>query len=398
MWGNPFFLDSYITKALLIALSVYAAVAYICQYAIIKGASSTKALIWLGCQGALAAARLAFWILDPKFDDSATGDSEIASVNSTESNTLTFPELICNLDSSETLEIPRWVIHYLLTQPLKEILLAAASRTEQDTIPLNVSYYVLKSLDLGRLLRRRWIDTGDDGAHMMVLALYRTTDGEITPFILIDVEYSLVRVPISPLLRFCLAEAQWPPRVSGENVRSPCTLFALKRDSGTCLHLASPPNERRSIHDENCPWSNKYPRYLSPNTYKYLGDRSRVCRFLQRIARDSSFDPKFTPGWANAVHISGSNAKPMRRGLEQQPWILDYHNGIQEVREYLSLGFTQEKLRRKRRFPYPRCFWGLYSRVCYHLKKRSTEEALPGDGPNEDAAEMEDISPTASRV
>ncbi|KAL8837937.1 MAG: hypothetical protein Q9176_005413 [Flavoplaca citrina] len=292
--------------------------------------------------------------------------------------------------------------------PLKEILLAAASRTEQDTIPLNVSYYVLKSLDLGRLLRRRWIDTGDDGAHMMVLALYRTTDGEITPFILIDVEYSLVRVPISPLLRFCLAEAQWPPRVSGENVRSPCTLFALKRDSGTCLHLASPPNERlhlasppnerRSIHDENCPWSNKYPRYLSPNTYKYLGDRSRVCRFLQRIARDSSFDPKFTPGWANAVHISGSNAKPMRRGLEQQPWILDYHNGIQEVREYLSLGFTQEKLRRKRRFPYPRCFWGLYSRVCYHLKKRSTEEALPGDGPNEDAAEMEDISPTASRV
>ena len=37
MWGNPFFLDSYITKALLIALSVYAAIAYICQYAIIKG-------------------------------------------------------------------------------------------------------------------------------------------------------------------------------------------------------------------------------------------------------------------------------------------------------------------------------------------------------------------------
>ncbi len=37
MLGNPFFMDWYFTKALLIALSVYAAVAYICQYAIIKG-------------------------------------------------------------------------------------------------------------------------------------------------------------------------------------------------------------------------------------------------------------------------------------------------------------------------------------------------------------------------
>ncbi len=37
VWGNPFFLDSHITKALLFVLSVYAAVAYICQYAIIKG-------------------------------------------------------------------------------------------------------------------------------------------------------------------------------------------------------------------------------------------------------------------------------------------------------------------------------------------------------------------------
>ncbi|KAL8894530.1 MAG: hypothetical protein Q9192_004242 [Flavoplaca navasiana] len=396
MWGNPFFLDSYITKASLIALSIYAAIAYICQYAIIKGASSTRALIWLGCQGALAATRLAFWVLDPKFDDSATGDSEIVSVNNTESNTLTFPELICNLDSSEALAIPRWAIRYLLTQPLKEILLAAASRTEQDTIPLDASYYVLSTLDLGRLLRRRWIDTGDDGAHMMVLALYRTTNGEITPLILIDVEYS--QVPMPSQLRFCLAEAQWPPRVSGENVRSTCTLFALDKHSGRRLHLASPWNERLSIHDENCPLSDECPEYLSPNTYKYLGDRSRVCRFLQRIARDNSFDPKFTPGWANAMHISGSNANHASRRWPEQPWILDYQKGIQEARDYLWKGFWREKRRRKERLSYLRYFQIIYSRVRYHLPKRSTEEALPGDGANEDAAEMEDIAPTASRV
>ncbi|KAL9636906.1 MAG: hypothetical protein Q9204_002076 [Flavoplaca sp. TL-2023a] len=386
MWGNPNFLDSYITKALLIALSVYAAIAYICQYAIIKG-------------GALAAARLAFWILDPKFDDSAAGDSEIVSVNNTESNTLTFPELICNLDGSETSAIPWWAIHYLLTQPLKEILLAAASRTEQDTVPLDASYYVLRTLDLGRLLRRRWIDTGDDGAHMMVLALYRTTDGEITPLILIDVDYSVVRgCAISPLLKSCLAEAQWPPRVSAENVRSPCTLFALDKNYGRRLHLTSPRDEQLSIHDENCPSSNKFPEYLSPNAYKYLEDRSRVCRFLQRIARDNSFNPKFTPGWANAVHISGSNAKPFsRRGLEQ-PWILDYQKGIQGTRKYLARGFRSQKLERKIRFPSLRYFRGIYSRVRDHLLKRSTEEALSEDGESEVAAEMENLPPTASSV
>ncbi|KAL8894123.1 MAG: hypothetical protein Q9192_004597 [Flavoplaca navasiana] len=398
MWGNTFFLDSYITKAMLIALSVYAAIAYICQYAIIKGASSTRALIWLGCQGALAAARLAFWILDPKFDDSATDDSEIVSVNNTESNTLTFPEFICNLDSSETLTIPWWAIHYLLTQPLKKILLAAASRTEQDMIPLDASYYALRTLDLGRLLRRRWIDTGDDGAHMMVLALYRSTDGDITPLILIETEYTPVLDPITSSFHFsCLAEAQWPPRVSGENVRSPCTLFALDKVFDRRLHLTSPRDEWFSIHDENCPSHDKFLECVSPNTYKYLGDRSRVCPFLQRIARDNSFDPKFTPGWANAVHISGSNRKPFSRRGPNQPWILDYQKGIQEAREYLAEGFSKQRLRH-RRLHFLRYFQRIYSRVREYLAKRSTEEALPGDGANEDAAEMEDTLPTASRV
>ncbi|KAL9028118.1 MAG: hypothetical protein Q9180_007221, partial [Flavoplaca navasiana] len=335
----------------------------------------------------------------PKFDDSATDNSEIVSVNNTESNTITFPELICNLDSSYK-AIPWWVLQYLLTQPLKEILLAAASRTEQDTIPPDASYYVLTTLDFGRLLRRRWIDTGDDGAHMMVLALCRTTDGKITPLILVDVEFSFLPRPAlsSYVLLSCLAEAQWPPRVSGENVLSPCTLFALDKDSGRRLHLVPPRNERCSIHDGKCPSPKNRPRYLTPNTYKYLGDRSRVCRFLQRIPRDNSFDPKFIPGWANAVHISGSNAKPKSRRRLEQPWILDYQQGIQEVRRYLEMGFFGEKLRREIRLPFLGYFRRIFSRVREYLAKRSTEEALPGDGANEDASEMEDIPPTASSV
>ena len=314
-------------------------------------------------------------------------------------SSLTFPELICNLDSSEALPIPWWAIHYLLTQPLKEILLAAASRTEQDTIPLDASYYVLKTLDLGRLLRRRWIDTGDDGAHMMVLALYRTTDGEMSPLILIDVEYSLVPgLFMSRHLYFCLAEAQWPARVSGEHVHSLCTLFALDKNSEMRIHLVSPRKEEFSIHNKNCPWPNQILGYLSSNTYKYLEDRSRVCRFLQRIARDNSFDPKYTPGWANAMHISGSNAKPMsQRGLEQ-PWILDYHKGIEEAREYLARGSRVQKLRRKDRLPFLRYFRRIYSHMRDHLPKRSTEEALPREDAHEHAAELEGIPLPASRV
>lgn len=37
VWGNTAFLDSRITKGCLIILSIFAATAYVCQYAIIKG-------------------------------------------------------------------------------------------------------------------------------------------------------------------------------------------------------------------------------------------------------------------------------------------------------------------------------------------------------------------------
>ena len=50
-------------------------------------ASSNRALIWLGCQGALAGGRLAYWIFDPSFDDSTVVDSEYVRLNVTGSQT-----------------------------------------------------------------------------------------------------------------------------------------------------------------------------------------------------------------------------------------------------------------------------------------------------------------------
>ena len=231
----------------------------------------------------------------------------------------------------------------------------------------------------------------------MVLALYKNPDGTITPLILIDVKYSLS--PSSVVyLHTCLAEAQWPPRVSGENVRSPCTLFAVNKNSGMRLHLASRRNDWLINHHENCSLSNGFPGFLGPDAYKYLDDRSRVCSFLQRIARDNSFDPKFTAGWSNAVHISGSNAEHDSRRARGQPWNLGYRKGIQEAKKYLEREFEEEKRRRKIRLPSLRYFRRIFSRVRYHLPRRNTEKALLGHGANEDAAEMEDTSPTSSSV
>ncbi|KAL8860633.1 MAG: hypothetical protein Q9178_002986 [Gyalolechia marmorata] len=376
MLGNPFFLDWYFTKALLIALSVYAAVAYICQYAIIK---------------------------DPKFDDSAVGDSEIVNVNNTGSETLTFPEFICNLTPSAIAStIPWWAIHYLLTKPLKEIVSAAAWRTEQDTIPLDANVYVLKTLDFGRILRRRWIETGDDGAHMMVLALHQGTNGVITPFILIDVGYTSYHYSIVSQTRFCFAEAQWPPRLSGAYVRSTCTLFAVDKNSGARLHLKSRGNI--SSCDDNCPWPNEHitTDHENPNTGKYLGDRSRVCRLLQSIARDNSLGPKFTPGWENAVHISGSDAKPASRRAVMRPWVADYHMGIRMARTYIESGFLKEKEKRRSRPSFLRHWRHIFSNPNRRPGSRSREEAVDEDSIHQGAAVTEEApgerSPTTSRV
>ena len=50
-------------------------------------ASGTGALIWLGCQGALAAVRLAYWMIDPSFDDQTVMGSEYVRLNVTGSKT-----------------------------------------------------------------------------------------------------------------------------------------------------------------------------------------------------------------------------------------------------------------------------------------------------------------------
>lgn len=76
------------------------------------------------------------------------------------------------------------------------------------------------------------------------------------------------------------------------------------------------------------------------NTWKFLGDRSRVCRYLQKITEreNASFDRKSTPGWENHVNVGGPLGK--QRG-EQRPRVLDYESGLEAARNYLGKGFSK---------------------------------------------------------
>ena len=237
----------------------------------------------------------------------------------------------------------------------------------------------------------------------MVLALYQGTSGVITPFILIDVGYTSYRDPIVLKTVFCFAEAQWPPRLSGAYVRSTCTLFAVDKNNGARLHLKSRSDPYYSC-DDHCPWPNKHVILdrENHNTSKYLGDRSRVCRLLQSIARDNSFDPKFTPGWDNTVHISGSDAKPASRRRVIQPWASDYCGGIRLASLYIEDGFLEEKEKRRSRPSFFRHWWRKFPSVNRRPGSRSTEEAVDGDYMYQGAAVTEEApgekSPTTSRV
>ena len=148
-------------------------------------------------------------------------------------------ELICNIKlSNEPTNIPAWALEYLLTRPLKDVLHSAAVRTEREIIPPDAEICILRHLDIGRILRRRWIEIDSDGSHWNILGLYQDRSGSIVPFIMIQALYTPIRTEPSHD-QTCIIEAQWPQRLSGTIIRSICSMFAIDRESGQRLHLRS---------------------------------------------------------------------------------------------------------------------------------------------------------------
>ena len=129
-------------------------------------------------------------------------------------------ELICNLDFSEhPIAIPTWAFDYLLTHPLRNLFNRAASRAEHDIIPLDAEIYALRHLDIGRIMRRRWIRDNDDVYHLIILSLYRDRNSSVVPFIMIGAGY-IATLTERARERACFIEAQWPQRLSGTIIRS----------------------------------------------------------------------------------------------------------------------------------------------------------------------------------
>jgi hypothetical protein len=153
--GKRWFLDSKPIQGLVVIPAVLAAVGYICQYAILKESSNRAALIWIGCQGGLALLRVAFWILDPEFDNQSGGKTECAYFNNTQFGKLSPMELICACSSkSDGTNIPQWVWKYLTDTDLNKLLLDA---TPEEIPPSEdgAKYYVLLDVDFERIIHNR---------------------------------------------------------------------------------------------------------------------------------------------------------------------------------------------------------------------------------------------------
>lgn len=59
------FMESHTMKITAFVVSALSAVAYLCQYVILKSASSTRSAIWVGVQGLLALIRISYWMRIP---------------------------------------------------------------------------------------------------------------------------------------------------------------------------------------------------------------------------------------------------------------------------------------------------------------------------------------------
>lgn len=151
-------------------------------------------------------------------------------------------ELICNFHFSEhPLHIPNWALGYLLTKPLQEILGSAAARTKNNIIPCDAEFCALRGVDIGRILRRRWIEDSSDDCdsyHLMVLSLYLDEHQSVVPVIMIEAFYTSTQ---SKTEKGCFMEAQWPQRMDESRtiILSTCTMFAIDRETGQRLHLRS---------------------------------------------------------------------------------------------------------------------------------------------------------------
>ena len=345
--GNTTFIETRVMKGSMLLLSAFAATSYLCQYSILKEASSKQALTWIGCQGALAAARLGYWVFNPSFDDPSVATWEVAELNVTGSNKITLSELICNTFAGKAWQMPGWALKYLTTTPLQDILHIAAWRKDTDLIPIDAEICPLFQLDFHRLILRRWVNPDDDAVEFFRMALYKpknnNEDELIVPFVMTQMPYAERNNELEDDVHDeCWVETVWPLGSRGNDQDRAginvawCTLVTMT-ENGRRLHLEY---DRQIPCHENCPRKAMFDPVQGDRGF--LGDRSRICKWLAKIADNSSFDRQCLGGWQTTVVIGGDIQRSKKR---DGPVDLDYQRGIRKMREYIEKGIQSPQER-----------------------------------------------------
>ena len=121
-----------------------------------SASSSRQALIWLTCQGVLAAIRVGYWTLDPSFDNSFANCGEYAMLSNTGSDHVTLTEIICATTGGSPVIILAWVLSYFTEHSMRDILRQACFETARDEpVPLQSSVHLFVYVDFRRILVRR---------------------------------------------------------------------------------------------------------------------------------------------------------------------------------------------------------------------------------------------------
>ncbi|KAL9088256.1 MAG: hypothetical protein Q9159_003168 [Coniocarpon cinnabarinum] len=135
--GDVSYLQELWFKALLLSASALCTVSYICQYTVLKSASSTRSAVWIGVQAGLALLRLLIWLLDPPFDDPRTRHAEYITLDNLEFPDLSLIRILTDFmgdgrqdfvdnprltDTKRRLKIPVWAWEYLQSTSLGQIL------------------------------------------------------------------------------------------------------------------------------------------------------------------------------------------------------------------------------------------------------------------------------------
>jgi len=178
-------------KIVALIISGLSAVAYLCQYVILKSASTERSAIWVGIQGLMALIRILYWMSDPKFDDPATELAEYALINNTSFKSITNFELVCAVlpNKMTPVRVPGWALKYVLETPLRDILTAVTSEGHPH-VPTNAQTYIFENVCFERILRNRLGNVEPAGQTGWKFGVWREPSKKgITPFLLVNVLY-----------------------------------------------------------------------------------------------------------------------------------------------------------------------------------------------------------------